>query len=121
MGFLDNLVKAASRSMGMGQASLKSAYLDEAAPTGPGVYQILYRGQLMKVGKAEDGLRKRFSDYYRGVKGGTAGLKYITEDNRDEVKVKWRECSRNDARKFETTLYDQAVQRGEEMPWSERR
>jgi len=91
------------------------------AVTGSGVYRITYRGQLMKVGKASDGLRKRFSDYYRGVSGGTAGLKYITEENKDSVKVSWMECSGSKAREIETQWYDQAKSQGKELPWSDRR
>lgn len=121
MGLFDSIMGVVSSATGMGSASLKSAYLDQKAPKGPGVYKITYRGQLMKVGKASDGLRKRFSDYYRGQAGGTAGLKYITEDNRDSVNVSWKECSSSEARKIETMWYDQAKQRGEELPWSDRR
>lgn len=121
MGLFDSIMGAVSSATGMGSASLKSAYLDQKAPKGTGVYKITYRGQLMKVGKASDGLRKRFSDYYRGQAGGTAGLKYITESNRDDVNVSWKECSASEARKIETMWYDQAKQRGEELPWSDRR
>lgn len=121
MGFFDSIMKAASSATGMGSASLKSAYLEKKAPKGSGVYKVKYRGQLMKVGKAPDGLRKRFSDYYRGLEGGTAGLKYITESNRDEVSVSWKECPKSEARKLETQMYDQAKKRGEELPWSSRR
>ena len=121
MGFLDNIAKAVSHATGMGSTTLKSAYLDKKAPSGPGVYKITYNGQLMKVGKAEDGLRKRFSDYYRGKAGGTAGLKYITESNRDNVEVAWKECSVSEAREIEIMWYDQAIERGEELPWSDRR
>jgi len=121
MGFLDSFFSSLSSAAGMGSASLKSAYFDKKAPQGPGVYKITYQGQLMKVGKASDGLRKRFSDYYRGQAGGTAGLKYITESNRDDVHVQWKECSPTEARKIETRWYDQAIQRGEELPWSDRR
>lgn len=120
MGFLNGLVKAASKAV-EGRASLKDAYLNKLAPTGAGVYQIKYQGQLMKVGKASDGLRKRFSDYYRGQEGGTAALKYITASNRDQVIVSWKECSKDMCRKLETQMYDSAKARGEELPWSERR
>lgn len=121
MGFFDSLMKTVSSSSGMGSASLKSAYLNQKAPNGPGVYKISCQGKLMKVGKASDGLRKRFSDYYRGPTGGTAGLKYITESNRDDATVSWKECSTSEARKIETMWHDQAKQSGEELPWSDRR
>jgi hypothetical protein len=121
MGLLDSLTSAVSSAIGMESASLKSAYLDKKAPKGAGVYRIKYNGQLMKVGKASDGLRKRFSDYYRGASGGPAALKYITEENRDRVFVSWKECSGSETRKLETQWYDQAKVNGEELPWSDRR
>lgn len=114
------LSKAASSTIG-GSASLRNAYLNKQAPRGPGCYKVYYNGQLMKVGKAGDGLRKRFSDYYRGASGGTAALKYITEDNRDQVRVTWVECSKSDCRRIETQWYDKAEANGEEMPWSDRK
>ena len=120
LGGLKNLA-AQSGLIGWGSASLHDAYLLEKAPREPGVYQVLYRGQLMKIGKAADGLRKRFSDYYRGTEGGTAGLKYITPDNRDQVMVRWIPCNASRARGIETMLYDAAKARGEPLPWSERR
>lgn len=105
----------------VGRASLKDAYLEEKAPKGSGVYKIFYKGQLMKVGKAIDGLRKRFSDYYRGSEGGTAALKYITTQNRDDIVVQWRECPPDKCREIEAKMYDSAKNSGEELPWSERR
>ena len=120
MGLLNSLMAMASKALGVGKSKLKAAYKGEA-PNKPGVYKVYYRGRLMKVGKAEDGLRKRFSDYYRGTSGGTAGLKYIDEGNRDEVVVQWLECSHSDCRKLETKWYDEAQERGEELPWSSRR
>ena len=127
MGFFDNVFQkvnkamdAASSASGIGKASLKAAYLDKKAPKESGVYKIKCDGQLMKVGKASDGLWKRFSDYYRGTAGGTAGLKYITESNRDSVQVSWKKCSASEARKIEIKMYEQAKNNGEEMPWSAR-
>ena len=75
----------------------------------------------MKIGKAEDGLRKRFSDYCRGLAGGTAGSKYITVENRDQVEVEWLECPAKSARCIELQWYDEAVSAGESMPWANRR
>lgn len=121
MGLLDSMLKICSVATGTGSASLKDAYLGQKAPSGPGVYKIFHGGQLMKVGKAGDGLRKRFSDYYRGPAGGTASLKYITSSNRDNVKVFWQECPASEARKIETRWYDQARKKGETLPWSDRR
>jgi len=121
MGFFDKISEAFSNATGLGAATLKSAYLEKKAPARPGVYKVMYKGKLMKVGKAENGLRKRFSDYYRGTAGGTAGLKYITPENRDDIQVTWKECPKSEARKLETLWHDEAKKRGEQLPWSDRR
>lgn len=115
------VIQSAASSTIRGSASLKDAYLGEKAPKGPGCYKVDHHGQLMKVGKAVDGLRKRFSDYYRGKEGGTAGLKYITSENRDRVRVSWVECLADKCRELETQWHDKARVSGEEMPLSERR
>ena len=122
MGFLDKVKQAAEAGTKMaaekvgGSASLRDAYLGMKAPAKSGVYRVYYRRQLMKVGKATDGLRKRFSDYCRGMEGGTAGLKYITRENRDDVHVQWMLCPASQARAMETRLYDQAKANGETLP-----
>ena len=127
MSFLDKVKQVAEAGMKVatdnvgGSAPLRDAYLGKKAPQKSGVYRVYYHGQLMKVGKAPDGLRKRFSDYYRGLEGGTAGLKYITRENRDDVNVQWMLCPASRARDIETRLYDQAKANGEALPWSERR
>lgn len=123
VGFLDiigKMVNAASSISPIGSSSLRSAAQNSNLNC-PGVYKVFYSGQLMKVGKAEDGLRKRFSDYYRGKAGGTAYLKYIDESNRDDVSVQWRKCERSQCRKLEVQMYDEAKAAGEELPWSDRR
>ena len=123
MGFFDavgNVLKTASSISPAGSSSLRSA-AENSDLNCPGVYKVFYSGQLMKVGKAEDGLRKRFSDYYRGKAGGTAYLKYIDESNRDRVSVQWRKCERNQCRELETRMYDEVKAAGEKLPWSDRR
>ncbi|MDD2235532.1 MAG: hypothetical protein PHV03_11715 [Desulfitobacteriaceae bacterium] len=123
MGFFDtvgNMLKTASSISPVGSSSLRLA-AENSDLNCPGVYKVLYSGQLMKVGKAEDGLRKRFSDYYRGKAGGTAYLKYINESNRDRVSVQWRKCERNQCRELETRMYDEVKAAGEKLPWSDRR
>lgn len=123
MGFLDavgKMIKTASSISPAGSSSLRSA-AENSDLNCPGVYKVFYSGQLMKVGKAEDGLRKRFSDYYRGKAGGTAYLKYINESNRDRVSVQWRKCERNQCRELETRMYDEVKAAGEKLPWSDRR
>jgi hypothetical protein len=121
LGFVGKVIQTAANSTIGGSASLRDAYIGEKAPKGPGCYKVYYHGKLMNVGKAVDGLRKRFSDYYRGKEGGTAGLKYITKDNRDHLRVSWIVCNEERCREIETKWHDQARSRGEEMPWSERR
>ena len=115
-----NMLKTASSISPAGSSSLRSA-AENSNLNCPGVYKVFYSGQLMKVGKAEDGLRKRFSDYYRGKAGGTAYLKYIDESNRDRVSVQWRKCERNQCRELETRMYDEVKAAGEKLPWSNRR
>jgi len=115
-----NMLKTASSISPAGSSSLRSA-AENSNLNCPGVYKVFYSGQLMKVGKAEDGLRKRFSDYYRGKAGGTAYLKYIDESNRDRVSVQWRKCERNQCRELETRMYDEVKAAGKELPWSNRR
>ena len=126
MSFFDKVKRAAEAGMKVaadnvgGSASLRDAYLGEKAPRKPGVYRVYYHGQLMKVGKAADGLRKRFSDYYRGLEGGTAGSKYITRENRDDVHVQWILRPASQTRDLEKRLHDQAKSQGETLPWQER-
>lgn len=123
MGFFDTVGKAAkavSKMSPVGSSSLRSA-AENSDLNCPGVYKVFYSGQLMKVGKAEDGLRKRFSDYYRGSAGGTASLKYIDESNRDAVNVQWKKCERSQCRTLETQMYDAAKAADEKLPWSNRR
>lgn len=123
MGTLKRAAGGVAEAMGKlgGRAPLRAAYLEKKAPNEPGVYKVFLGGQLMKVGKAEDGLRKRFSDYYRGMDGGTAGLRYITSQNRDHVEVGWMVCPKERARGIELEWYNEAKARGESMPWSDRR
>ena len=97
--------------------TLRAAYLEKQAPNKPGVYKMYHDGKLMKVGKAEDGLRKRFSDYYRGQKGGTAGSRYVNESNRDEIEVWWVCLPRDKCREAERNMTQQAIDGDEKLPW----
>ncbi len=119
MSLFERFAKSIFQSIG--RESLKDAYLGNRAPKKSGIYKLYCRGQLMKVGKAEDGIWKRCSDYYRGAAGGTAGLKHINITNRDECEVSWVVVPRGKCREYEKKMYDAAKQNGEEMPWSERR
>jgi hypothetical protein len=48
-------------------------------------------------------------------------LKYIAPNSRDDVCVSGEKSSPSKAREIETIWYDQAKQRGEELPWPRRR
>ena len=73
-----------------------------------GCYKIYWHG-LKYVGKAEDGIRKRFVQYYNGTTAHYTSAKLIFE-HRDEIKVEWEvlssraECRRVEAEWIE--LYD---------------
>jgi hypothetical protein len=117
MGLFDILAKAVG-SIG-GSSSLKEASENMGLDKKCGVYRVYYEGQLMKVGKAEYGLRQRFRQYYNGEQSGA--LKYITADNRDDVTVSWIFCSKSEARQRELDMYDRAKKDGEKLPWSDNR
>lgn len=109
MGLLDSLLSAS----GIGRAFLSDAVKD--APNSMGVYQVKLKGKLMYVGKAEDGLRKRFVQYYNGTAGG-----YNSADNiyrhRDEVVVEWRVVrTREECRYHEKILIQK-----KNPPWNEK-
>lgn len=69
----------------------KTMPLSEAirkAPNSSGCYQIYYNGKLVYVGKAQDGIRKRFVQYYNGTtKHYKSGKKIY--DHRNKITVKW--------------------------------
>ena len=111
-------VDTVGRVAGIGRASLRAAYVDEKAPRQAGVYFVYCDGHLVKVGKAADGLWKRFGQYWRGDASG--GLRHITKENRDRVSVSWKTCAASEARQLEVRLYKEAKARGEAMPWSAR-
>ena len=122
MGFFDKVIAVvaqATRNIG-GSATLREAYLDKKAPNRSGVYDLYLGGKRMKIGKAEDGLRKRFSDYYRGLEGGTAGIPEIDKSNRDKIRVWWICLPRNKCREEEKRRIQEARKRGEELPWVHR-
>ena len=101
-------------------ASLKDAYLN-LAPRGSGVWKLFLNGKLMTLGQAKDGLRKRFSDFYRGKPGGTAGKKEIDGSNKDQVTVWWRECPPDDCERYFEQMYVACEEAGEVLPWLRRR
>ncbi|MCB5250588.1 MAG: GIY-YIG nuclease family protein [Candidatus Cloacimonadales bacterium] len=84
MGFLNSLIGIA-KSAGIGTTKLEEA--KTIAPNSMGCYKIYYNG-LKYVGKAEDGLRKRFVQYYNGTTAHYPSAKKIYE-NRDRILVSW--------------------------------
>ena len=96
---------------------MRDAYEGKEAPREPGVWKVFKDGRLMMLGKAEDGLRKRFSDLYRGKKGGTAGKKEIKKRNRDRIVVWWRQCPRQDCVTILDSMHQECVKAGEKLRW----
>lgn len=70
--------------------SLKEA--TSRAPNAMGCYKIFQHGELKYVGKAEDGIRKRFVQYYNGTTTGYSSGRKIYEA-RDSVTVSWQLCN----------------------------
>lgn len=64
--------------------SLKVA--TKSAPNSMGCYKIFLNGSLKYVGKAEDGIRKRFVQYYNGTTAHYPSAQKIYE-HRDEICV----------------------------------
>lgn len=87
----------------------------KSAPRGMGCYKIYLYGSLKYVGKAEDGIRKRFVQYYNGTTAHYPSAQKIY-DNRDNIKVTWVELSSREAcRKTEAEWIDKY-----NPPWNER-
>ena len=84
MGFLSDLFSAFSSD---NRISLYDAKTQ--APNDMGCYKIFYDGELVYVGKAEDGIRKRFVQYYNGTTAHYTSAKKIFE-HRDELEVSWQ-------------------------------
>lgn len=92
MSFLDGI---------LGRMSLKEA--TKNAPNAMGCYQLYLHGSLKYVGKAEDGLRKRFVQYYNGTTAHYPSAQMILA-NKDNITVTWKLCSsREECRKLEAT------------------
>ena len=68
----------------------------KSAPNDMGCYKIFYGGKLVYVGKAEDGIRKRFVQYYNGTTAHYPSGRRIHE-NRESVKVSWQELPSREA------------------------
>ena len=95
MGVLDFLAGI----MGTGKAPLSEAV--KSAPNAMGCYRIFYGGRLVYVGKAEDGIRKRFVQYWNGTTTHYPSGRKIHE-NRDNITVSWQVLkSREECREVE--------------------
>jgi excinuclease UvrABC nuclease subunit len=74
----------------------------QIAPNHMGCYKIFYQG-LKYVGKAEDGIRKRFVQYYNGTTAHYPSAQKILQ-HRDQIEVEWVECStREECRALEAS------------------
>ena len=102
MGLFDLLggVIGGALAKGLSMKSLKNATKD--APNSMGCYKIYLNGSLKYVGKAEDGLRKRFVQYYNGTTAHYSSAQKIYE-HRDKLMVSWvvlssgSECRKTEA------------------------
>ncbi|MBO5177321.1 MAG: GIY-YIG nuclease family protein [Lachnospiraceae bacterium] len=109
---LGNLLKAVSSTVGTG-ISLKNA--TKSAPNSMGCYKIYYHG-LKYVGKSEDGIRKRFVQYYNGTTAHYPSAKKIYQ-HRNEITVTWQVCnSREETRALEAKWIRQY-----DPEWNDRR
>jgi excinuclease UvrABC nuclease subunit len=85
MGLFD-VLKGIAKSTGLVSTSLKDA--TKVAPNSMGCYKLFCNGSLKYVGKAEDGIRKRFVQYYNGTTAHYSSAIKIYE-NRDNITVNW--------------------------------
>lgn len=118
------MVKKRSLGQEYIECSLFEAYSYKKAPTDAGIYAIYFKGKLMKIGKAQDGLRKRCSDYYRGDLGGTASSEFIDNKNRDDKELiicMYLPKNKEDCWWMERYMQGIAAQQGHEMPWEKKR
>lgn len=93
LDFLKNIIMSVS-AIPLKEATVK-------APNAMGCYKIYQYGALKYVGKAEDGIRKRFVQYYNGTTTSySSGSKIYA--NRNTLTVSWRMCStREECRSLE--------------------
>lgn len=95
---LFNSLKNVVKSKGFIPVSLEES--KTVAPNSMGCYKI-YCGGLKYVGKAEDGIRKRFVQYYNGTTAHYPSARLIFE-NRDKITVSWVVLtSREEVRRLE--------------------
>ena len=86
MGFFDSLIKTVISSTGVTKCSLGEA--TKEAPNLMGCYKIFLHGELKYVGKAEDGIRKRFVQYYNGTTAHYTSARIIY-GYKNQLEVSW--------------------------------
>lgn len=69
--------------------TMSLAQATKEAPNAAGCYQIYMGDELVYVGKAGDGIRKRFVQYYNGTTAHYSSANKIYK-NRDVLTVKWK-------------------------------
>jgi len=95
------------------RTSLKEA--TKTAPNSMGCYRIYFNNSLKYVGKAEDGIRKRFVQYYNGTTAHYPSAMKILQ-NRDYISVDWQVLSsREECRKTEANWIKSL-----NPPWNEK-
>lgn len=119
MGLLDSIFKAVSTLSGGGSARLQDAATSDRTKNKPGVYLLILNGDVKKAGSAEIGIQKRMQQYY-GLNKACGLNEYITESNRDQIRVKWQYCDRNQCLELESKLNDK-YEKNNSMEWTRRR
>lgn len=111
--FIKSIVSGVTAIVGAGTILLEDA--THSAPNSMGCYKIFQHGELKYVGKAEDGIRKRFVQYYNGTTAGyPSGSKIYAA--RDTLTVSWQLCSsREECRSLEKKWIEMYS-----PPWNER-
>ena len=115
----DPKIKSEVRNMVKSNISLKEAADSLYSTSEAGVYILYLHGQIMKVGKAEIGIRKRMQQYY-GLNRYCGLNRYINEHIRDRIRVTYQTCSIFDCDELETKLFDK-YSSVSSMPWASRR
>lgn len=77
----------------MKRASLRDICTNRISTYDPGIYMLIYKGEIKKVGKAELGIYQRVCDYYfKDKRENNSTIKannFINENNKDEIEVGW--------------------------------
>ncbi len=86
---------------GTGKLSLEDAA--KMAPEGSGCYELFMDGELVYIGKAEIGLRRRFVQYWNGTTTTYKSGDDIHE-NKEKITVRWYEMDRSKCVRFEAEM-----------------